>query len=179
MKTPNIYIRILEKTDIIKTTAWLNDPEISDIMGYLPVFTVDNQLKWHDLISVDNTRYIFAICLGDIGEHIGNVGLGNIDYIHRHAMVNIFIMCHEYRGKGIGTQAMDLILQFAFNRLNLNKVFLRTSSRFEGAIQLYEKLGFVREGVMRQHYYTDGAWEDKIIYSLLRSEYTINKPELK
>lgn len=172
MKDSDIYLRVLERTDISRTTIWMNNPEIGDIMGYLPVFTVEDQLRWYEKTSGDKSRYIFAICLNASEVHIGNVGLGNVDYVHRHAMVNIFIADKEYRGRGLGTQAMKLILHFAFNRLNLNKVFLRTSRRFSGAIELYEKLGFVREGVMRQHYFTDGQWEDKLIYSILHSEYT-------
>ncbi len=171
MITSNLYLRALRRSDIERTTGWLNDPTISDIMGYLPVFTVEDQLKWFDRVAGDRSRFIFAICLRETDEHIGNVGLGNIDYIHRHAMLNLFIADPIHRGKGYGTEVLKEALRFAFNRLNLNQVHLRTSSRFQGAQQLYEKVGFRQEGVMRQHYFTDGQWEDKILYSILRSEY--------
>jgi len=171
MKKKIIYLRILAETDIQNTTIWMNDPTISDIMGYLPVFTLNNQLEWFRKIESNKTRYIFAICNNSDNKHIGNVGLGNIDYINRHCTFNIFIYSKENRAKGIGTEATELALEFAFDKLNMNKVCLRTSERFVGAIELYQKIGFVKEGVMRQHYYSNGEYEDKIMYSILRSEF--------
>lgn len=167
----NIYLRILEETDIPLTTKWINDPEISEIMGYLPVKPLASQEQWYKSIANDNSRYIFAVCDKLTNEHIGNVGLGNIDYVHRHCMFNIFLVKRENRSRGIGTEATRLLLNFAFGKLNMNKVHLRTSARFIEANKMYLRLGFVNEGVMRQHYYTNGAYEDKIIYSILKSEY--------
>jgi RimJ/RimL family protein N-acetyltransferase len=171
MKKQQIYIRILEESDISTTVKWMNDIEISNIMGYLPVFSLHSQLEWFRQVESDKTRYIFAICNNTTSEHIGNVGLGNIDYINRHCMFNIFIYDHRNRCRGIGIEAAELALEFAFNKLNMNKVFLQTSEKFAEAIRLYQKLGFVREGIMRQHYYSNGKYEDKIMYSLLRSEF--------
>ena len=102
MRSNSIYIRILEKSDIETTQKWINDPEISKIMGYLPVLSYENQLDWFDKIKNDKSRFIFAICLNENDKHIGNIGLGNIDYINRHCMLNIFIYCKEDRSKGIG-----------------------------------------------------------------------------
>lgn len=171
MQKKIVYLRVLEEGDIITTTKWMNDSEISDIMGYLPVFDLTNQLEWFRKGTVDKTRYIFAICNISNDEHIGNVGLGNIDYVHRHCMFNIFIYDANNRGQGRGREATELALHFAFNRLNMNKVYLRTSDRFVGAIKMYQKLGFVKEGIMRAHYFSNGAYEDKIMYSILKNEF--------
>lgn len=171
MKGKDIYIRILEENDIAQTTMWMNDAEISDIMGYLPVQTLSDQLSWFKELSKDKSRYVFAICDKQDDMQIGNVGLGNIDYINKHCMFNIFIVHKDNRSRGLGSQAANLALDFAFKRLNMNKVYLRTSERFIEANVMYKKLGFVQEGVMRQHYYTNGAYEDKIIYSILKTEY--------
>ena len=171
MKGERIYLRILEETDIPLTTQWINNSEISDIMGYLPVKSLTSQIEWYKKITNDNTRFIFAICELATNEHIGNVGLGNIDYINRHSMFNIFLVNKENRAKGIGTEVTNLILDFAFNKLNLNKVYLQTSERFREANNMYLNFGFVKEGVMRQHYYSNGKYEDKIIYSILKKEY--------
>ena len=90
-------------------------------------------------------------------------------------MLNIFIADAAHRGQGYGRVAVCQLLDFAFNRLNLNKVYLQTSPEFIEAIRLYEKLGFVKEGAMRQHYACDGVYSDKIIFSMLLSEYA-NSP---
>lgn len=167
----NVYLRVLEKTDIQTTQKWINDPSISDIMGYLPVLSLENQINWYDNLKNDNTRYIFAICRLSNNEHIGNVGLGKINYISRHSMLNIFIANNLNRSKGLGTEATNLILQFAFNRLNMNKVYLQTSERFIEANKMYQRIGFKKEGVLREHYYSNGNYEDKVIYSILKREY--------
>lgn len=171
MNESRVYIRILEKTDIPTTQKWINSKEISEIMGYLPVLSLENQYAYYDKLKNDNSRYVFAICLKSNDLHIGNVAIGNIDFINKHGMFSIFIYDIKYRYGGYGTESTLLLLDFAFFRLNLNKVHLRTSPSFKSAIKMYEKIGFVQEGLMRQHYYCGGNYEDKIIYSILKSEY--------
>jgi RimJ/RimL family protein N-acetyltransferase len=166
-----IYLRILERTDIPTTQKWINDSEMSAIMGYLPTKSLVNQEKWYDSLLNDNTRYIFAICFIENNEHIGNVALGKIDYVSRNAMFSIFIYEKKYRQNGYGSEATRLMLGFAFNRLNLHKVYLRTSPVFKDAIKMYERLGFVKEGILREHYYIDGQYSDKVLYSMLKREY--------
>ena len=140
-------------------------------MGYLPVLSYENQLDWYDSIKNDKSRIIFAICRIDNDEHIGNVGLGKIDYINRHCMFNIFIADKGNRSQGIGTEATLLVLKFAFYRLNMNKVFLQTSERFIEANKMYVKIGFKIDGILREHYFSNGQYEDKIIYSILKTEF--------
>lgn len=171
MKGKLVHLRILEKDDIIQTQKWISDPIIADIMGYLPVFSLLHQYDYYDKIYKSNTTFVFCIIDNTSGKHIGNVGIGNIDYISRHGMFNIFIGDETNREKGVGTEATMLTLNFAFKTLNLNKVWLKTSNRFTQAIKMYEKLGFVKEGVLRNHYYSNGNYEDKIIYSILKNEF--------
>ncbi len=171
LRGERVHLRILQRSDILTTTAWLNSEQIADIMGYLPVMTLDQQYEWFDKLKSDSTRYVFAVCLNEDGRHIGNVALGNVDMLHRHGMFSIFLADTADRTRGLGSEAARLILGFAFEKLNLNKVHLRTSARFKEALRMYERLGFVREGVMRQHVFANGTYEDKIIYSLLRAEH--------
>lgn len=175
MKGKNIYLRILEEKDIPKTTKWINNEEISEIMGYLPTKSLFSQEQWFKEITQKNDRFIFAIIDIISDEHIGNVGIGNIDYISRNGMFNIFIADQKNRAKGVGTEVTNLILDFAFNKLNLHKVYLRTSERFIGANKMYKKIGFIKEGVMRDHYFSNGIYEDKIMYSILRNEFNKNE----
>jgi len=177
MEGKRIRLRILERSDIETTARWINGDYISDVMGVLPALPLAQQYDWFDKLKGDRSRFVFAICMKEDGRHIGNAALGNIDYISRHTMFSIFIADHVDRAKGAGAEATELLLGFAFNRLNLNKVYLRTSARFEAAIKMYEKIGFVKEGVLRQHYYANGVYEDKAIYSILKSEFRGGKPE--
>lgn len=170
-----VSLRILQKTDIETTTQWLNSDYISNIMGYLPVFSLSQQYDWYEKLKVDQARFVFAIIINQSQKHIGNIALGNIDYINSHAMFSIFIAQENSHKKGFGTESTKLLLNFAFNRINLNKIYLQTSSRFTGAIKMYEKIGFKKDGVMRDHFYFDGKYEDKIIYSLLKKEFYVDE----
>jgi RimJ/RimL family protein N-acetyltransferase len=74
-------------------------------------------------------------------------------------------------GKGFGWDAMTLLLKFAFHELNLYRVQLTVFSYNERARSLYERLGFTREGVFREHLARDGSRHDMILYGMLRSEW--------
>ena len=119
MYTKDIYLRALDRKDIEQNTLWINSEYVSDIMGYLPVMSITQQFEWWEKLKTDIKRYIFAICLKDGDKYIGNIGLGNINYVSRHAMISIFIADRSNHGKGMGSDAMRLIMVFAFERLNL------------------------------------------------------------
>lgn len=166
-----IYLRILEREDIPLTQKWINDPEISRAMGYLPTKSLANQERWFDLQTNDQSSYVFAVCLKENEQHIGNVALGRIDNISRNASFSIFIFDGQHRNQGYGTEATILCLEFAFDRLNLHKVYLRTSPTSAAAISMYGKVGFQEEGVQREQNFNNGAYEDKILFGILRSEF--------
>jgi len=178
MEGKNVYLRILELSDIPRTQKWISDPDISENLGYLPVKSLYQQEQWYKSIANDNSRYIFTICLSQTDELIGIVGLGLINYISRNASISIFIYDKSYRGMGYGFEALKLLLKFAFESLNLHKVYARISKSNIQSVNIAKKLGFVQEGILREHYYSGGVYHDKISISLLRSEYKKN-PELK
>lgn len=173
MKGQKLYLRILEESDLVRTHAWINDPVIGEIMGLMPS-SYKSQVDWFAKATGDPTRYIFAICLNGTGEHIGNVAVTHIDSIHRHGLFSIFIHDEKHRRSGNGTEATRLLLDFAFGRLNLNKVHLKMSDEYVEARAMYESLGFTRDGVLIEHEFRDGVYHDKVIYSILKRNYTLS-----
>jgi len=139
-------------------------------MGYLP-FPIDAQEEWFKTTINSRTKYIFAICDAKSDEHIGNIAIGNVDHVSRNGMLSLFLAESSQRGKGFGEEATRLILDFAFDRLNLHKVYLQASHTSSAAIALYQKVGFVKEGCMREHQFQEGRFVDKILFGLLRDEY--------
>jgi RimJ/RimL family protein N-acetyltransferase len=166
----HVYLRVLEREDIPRTRDWINDPEIAAAIGLLPAISLDDQVKWFEQRR-RHESYVFAICLKQSGEHIGNVGLGLIDMVSRNASFSIFIYDKKYRHAGFGTEATVLCLDFAFNHLNLHRVYLRTSATMTQAMEMYKRVGFVQEGVLREHFFTGGVYEDKILFGILREEF--------
>ncbi|GAA4479823.1 GNAT family protein [Microbacterium panaciterrae] len=108
------------------------------------------------------------------GETVGTVGLFDIDELSRHAEVGI-ALSPAVRGRGIGTDAIRQIVEFAFVRANLRRVHLEVISSNAAAIRVYEKAGFIVEGRQREHAWVRGGYEDIVRMGLLRSEWSAGR----
>jgi len=169
LKKEVVYLRLLSRDDLEKTYIWMNEPEIMATMGRHQFIEKEEQKKWFDAQVIDNSKFIFAICLQVDDTHIGNISLSEIDYINRNGRYAIFIEEKQYRDKGYGRFATEIILDYAFNYLNLHKIYLKTSATNESAIKMYEKMGFIEEGVLREHEYIAGEYVDKIFFSYFKN----------
>lgn len=110
------------------------------------------------------------------GVAVGSVSLFEFDQLARHAEVGIALIA-DARGKGVGTNAISQIVEFAFVRCNLRRVHLQVIESNLGAIRAYEKAGFVLEGRQREHAWVRGRYEDILIMGLLRSEWESRQQE--
>ena len=121
------------------------------------------------LNSASSKNYIIEESEGNTA--IGVTSLINIDTKNRNAECIIDIGEKEYWGKGYGTEALKMLLEYAFLELNLHRVSLRVFSFNESAIHIYNKIGFRKEGIMRESIYRNGKWHDIIIMGVLKREY--------
>jgi [ribosomal protein S5]-alanine N-acetyltransferase len=94
----------------------------------------------------------------------------DIDDKNRHAMFGIFVGAAEARGKGYGTAATAMVVRYAFNTLNLNRVWLHVYEDNKPGIRVYEKVGFRKEGVLRQDNFRRGRYRDTIVMGILRAD---------
>lgn len=104
------------------------------------------------------------------GEAVGSVNLFDVDELARHAELGI-ALAETARGRGIGTEAVRQIVEFAFTRGNLRRLHLEVIASNAGAIRAYEKAGFVVEGRQRQHAWVRGRYEDIVRMGLLRADW--------
>ena len=166
-----IYLRKLEASDLDRTWGWINDPGVYLKIGsHIPV-SKSAQLKWFERTDQATDKIVLAICLNDGQVHVGNVSLDNIEVRHRTARLSIFVADEAQRGKSIGTRALRLLADYAFNFLNLNRVWCKATLGNDKVVHFYQKLGFKLEGVMRQHEFVDGRYVDKAILGLLSEEF--------
>lgn len=168
----NVYLRPIEMDDAGRCRNWINDAEVR---RYLLVHRPCNEVKerkWIESRYENENELVLAIAVKKDDSHIGNTGLHSIDYKNRKAELGIVIGSERHRGKGFGTESAALIIEYAFNTLNLNRVYLRVFDFNERARRSYEKLGFAKEGVWRQDHFVDGRYCDTVLMGLLRSEWT-------
>jgi len=160
----------LEREDLPKSQTWVNDKVINaKMLRVLPVSRFDQE-KWFEEISQNPSKVVFAIKDIINSCHIGNTGLYSIDWIHRRAEFWILIGEKDYWNQGIGSEVVELMKIYAFNNLNLNKVYLNVGTDNSNAITLYKKLCFKEDGLLREHYYIEGKYIDVITMSIIRKD---------
>jgi len=114
---------------------------------------------------------LFHIRTLDEDRLIGFVAIHNIEWNNAAGVISIGIGDPNYRGKGYGSEAMRLVLDYAFNELNLYRLGLDVIGDNARAIRAYEKLGFRCEGAMRKAVHRDGVRVDRLIMGILREEW--------
>lgn len=102
---------------------------------------------------------------------IGFVALHSIEWNNQCGTLSIGIGEPEYCGQGLGLEALQLILNYAFNELNLYRVGLDVIGDNERALRAYRKAGFIEEGRLRAAVYRDGRRNDRVMMSILRDEW--------
>ncbi len=131
---------------------------------------VKDWLEKHREESQQN-NFEFSIRTVQGDRLIGDVGLDGVLWNHGDFFVGIGIGEREFWGKGYGTDAMRLILRYAFEELNLQRVSLNVFEYNPRAIRSYEKLGFIHEGRSRGVLRRDGRRYDLIYMGILRDEW--------
>lgn len=171
-----IYLRPLDRSDAPVIVPWVNDQDVlRTLMLYRPV-TLHAEEEFIEESARDERQLVLGIALRQSDQLIGATGLNQIDFKDSHANFGIFIGMKSEWGKGYGTEATYLIVDFAFKTLNLNRVSLRVYEYNQRGIRVYEKLGFKREGILRQEHYHDGRRWDTLIMAVLREEWeTLHK----
>jgi RimJ/RimL family protein N-acetyltransferase len=128
------------------------------------------QRRWFNELDQLNSKMVFAICLREGNNHVGNVSLDLIHHRHRSARLSIFVADPAMRGQGIGSRAMRLLIEYAFEFLNLHRLYLRTTAGNPAVLNFYQKLGFKVEGQLRKHEFIRGRYVDKIVMGLIRED---------
>ena len=169
-----IRFRAVEREDLPRFVAWLNDPEVlQGLLISLPLSQGDEENWYENMMKrpMDEHPMVIEIKQADGWLPIGNCGFINIDWRCRAGEVGIFIGEKRLWNQGYGTDAMRLLLQHGFNTLNLNRIALDVYHTNLRAVRSYEKAGFVQEGCKRQAVFKEGKYIDLIQMSVLRQEW--------
>lgn len=138
----NVYLRPLQVSDAYTSWKWRNDPDIWAFTGSRPTnyITEEIELEWIRNAVSDGTSKRFAICVTQTHEYIGNIQLTNIT--SNTAQLHIFIGNKSFWGMGVASQATNLLLEWAWQALPINSIYLSVDQRNLAAITAYTKNGF-------------------------------------
>jgi len=152
---------------------WHNDPRVRHYARHEFPIALEEVKKWFENPPEHGVRefIVFVIYHKEDKLPIGDIGLNHINWVNRNANIFAEIGEPEYWGKGIVGEASKLMIDYAFTELNLHKVHASVYNPNERSLRAAEKLGFEKEGILREHLYVDGKYVDNHRFSILRKEW--------
>ncbi len=169
-----IYIDAVKSDDLQQLMAWRNLPEYRKYFREYRELNIDMQKKWYESkVLNDNSTEMFAIRLNGTGELIGCCGLCYINWVHRNADLSLYIGWKEsyIDDEGYAQEACRLLFDYGFKELGLQKIWTEIYCFDSKKLNLYTKLGFHKDGELRNQYFYDGKWWNSYILSLLTKEW--------
>jgi len=165
-------LRPLEKRDLPHIYKQENARRVMALWFEEPYTSFDELELLYDKHVLDQSERRFVIDID--GEFAGVVELMYIDNLHRNTEIQI-IVDTPYQGKGIAQAALELGIEYAFQVINMHKVYLYVDVKNAAAIHIYKKAGFSLEGTLKEHFFAEGQYHDSHMMGLLCADYLANK----
>ena len=152
---------------------WINDPKIQSLYGE-PVYSTKKEVK--ELLdkyisSYEKSDYYrWAIILKETDECIGQIACFLVDNNNQFAEIE-YCIGSLFQRKGLATEATKAVIKYGFDKMNLHKVQISHKSINIPSRKVIEKCGFVYEGTLRDFFYQDGKYIDRLYYSILKDEF--------
>jgi len=166
-----IYLRAFKPGDEEMIARIENHPDPRLTLFYALPTTLAQQLDKIHKFTEDPNSIIFTICRKEDNEPVGQTALFRIDWIGRMAVFYIGIADKENWSVGFGSEATELVVEYCFKTLNLNRIQLHVAVENEAAVKVYKRVGFKIEGTLRQAMYHEGRYSDFFVMGILRSDY--------
>ncbi|MBG1421916.1 GNAT family N-acetyltransferase [Staphylococcus aureus] len=163
-------LRALEYSDLLFVHELNNEYSIMSYWFEEPYESLTELQHLFDRHLLDESERRFIV--EDENQVVGIVELVEINYIHRNCEIQIIIK-PEFSGKGYAKFAFEKAIIYAFNILNMHKIYLYVDADNKKAIHIYESQGFKTEGLLKEQFYTKGKYKDAYFMSLLKSEYIL------
>ena len=162
-----IYLRKLELGDLEGYLDWMNDQKVTKYMqmGIFPSNMEDMESYYK---SIRGGLFLAIVKFG-LDEHIGNIRLSSIHDTFRSAEISILI--GKEQGQGYGTEAIKLLVDHCFMRMNINRLEAGMVDANIGCRRAFEKAGFINEGTRRSYYFCEGEYHNVYFYGLLKSDW--------
>ena len=172
LRGERVYLRAMEPADAELVHRWYEHADTARLMGEWPRSLARRRADAESATGdVGRDWFAFIICLLADDRPVGRADVFEIDRLNGSAGFGLAIGEHDLRGGGLGTEAVNVIVDFCFGQLRLERVWLVTDSVNLRAQHVYEKAGFRHEARLRRAFYQDGVFQDDIRMALLRDEW--------
>ncbi len=176
MSIPNLpYFRgqradlvALEREDMPLLAQWINDERINIYNGARFPVSDAEQRAWYERLLEDRSKKKLII-QSKQGEKVGLVSLFNIDHTNQNAEIGVYIAPDHQRG-GYASEALRMVIRFAFNEMNLQKVYCTILGFNTSAVRLVESVGFRPDGVRARHVFAGGTFVDVLNLAIFRED---------
>lgn len=172
------YLRILTEEDALEFTELLAANkrywsvfEPRQEASFFTVAVQKEKIRESLFQMRDRREYNFGVFESDTSKLIGHVSLYSIKRLPFSSGFIGYSIDERQIGKGIGTEAVQLVTQFAFEKVVLHRLEAYVSPRNTGSIKVLEKSGFIREGLLRKLLYINGVWEDHYLYACIENDF--------
>jgi RimJ/RimL family protein N-acetyltransferase len=166
-----VYLRPLEREDLAHIRRWANDPAIRGLTGEATPMSEAGADEFLERVRRESDRIWFVVTLRENDRPIGEAGLLRMFHPWRNTDLTLIIGEQDAWGQGYGTEALSLLLDYAFGYLGFHRVSVGVVGFNERAIRLYEKAGFKKEGIQREGYYYNHKYHDFVMMSILEDEF--------
>jgi RimJ/RimL family protein N-acetyltransferase len=166
--------------DLDRCFTWVNDFEVKQYINSRYPWSREGEEEWLRGATRRTGYDHLNLAIDTLAEdrHIGTLALTDVYAEERFACLGIMIGDRDYWSRGFGTDAILTILRFAFDEMNLNRVWLEVNDDNTRAISCYRKCGFIEEARLRQDGFAFGGYRDSLIMGILASEFrSLNSAE--
>jgi RimJ/RimL family protein N-acetyltransferase len=169
----SVYLRPGERDDVPLFVRWFGDARTARTLGMRAPLSIAGEERWFEqmLEHHGKDQWFFVICRREDDRPVGSIGYFDVDGVNGSAGLGISIGDPADTGQGYGGDAIRALLGFGFGRLRLERVWLDVYDFNDGAKRLYERIGFVTEGILRHAFWRDDRWVDTHRMAMLRDEW--------
>lgn len=166
-----IILRPVEQADAGWIQKWSNDPEIRGLTGEVSPSSSTGTIEYIQKLNNGTDRVWFMIVIKETGRVIGETGLLRMFHPWRTTDLSIIIGEKDAWGNGYGTEAIQLLMDYAFGYLNFHRISIGVVGFNKKALEFYKRIGFKEEGIQRDGYYYNYQYSDFVMMSILENEF--------
>ncbi len=174
LETPRLCLRHFTDADLALFMAYRNDPEVARYQGWEGISEPEARAFIQEQKEVQpgvpGQWFQIAVELKETGTLVGDCALKMEEHDERQAEIG-YTLSRAYQGRGIASEAVSCVLEYAFVTLGLHRVIAITDCENAASVALLERLGLRREGHFRQNVWLKGKWRDEFLYAMLREEW--------